>query len=828
MPERTLSQHILSWTLPFVLAVGALISVSTYLAARRIIVQQLEHGARQQAASAAAEVKAHWEQDRNTLLTVAQSPLFVDYAKDRSFGLDQEAEVYRQEIERMLLDLSERVGWYPRLRYVTADGAVAAWIQDGKALKGPRGTDAVALAASALPPGQARALPPETADWHKWPVIPWRVAVVDRRRGVPLGVLEAEESLSALTKATERFQIGESGRVSVSADGSRPLPDGGKVGASASVAGTPFIVTFTVDRGEFVRPLWLVGVATLALGFFSLLLLAVGLTGQLAVLLRPIQALADAALALASGKHSGEVPTEGPREVSQLARAFNAMTSSLRQRTEDLVKSEERYRGAVENHPHAVVSLDQNLRVTLWNRRAEALFGYQPTEAFGRSLSFVLADKDFERLTRQVETEGSVRNGEAAGVTRDGRRLDLTVSWTGQGSPQGAREWFVVLQDETEKKRLHAQLIQAEKLSAVGTLIAGVAHELNNPLAAVMGYAEMILHYPHADPEEKEDLRQLGASARRCKDIVQGLLSFVRQGKTVRQRISLNYLVHATIGLLEYRLVKAEGITLDIQLDGRTPHVAGDFSRLQQILVNLLTNAADAMRGQPGARVIRVRTRRLQDGSEVEIEDTGPGLAAEVRARLFEPFVTTKPVGVGTGLGLSISSKTAQEFGGSLRHEDAPGGGARFVVRFPACPAGLQEADSSLNLPPPRPGTRVLVVDDEPDLAQLIRRVLAEDGMDPVAAADLETARRALSSGAFDLVVSDIDLGPTKGFALFDELSAAEDRPAFLFVTGDVLNEALLHEAARRDAPVLTKPFLRTDLLRAVRRAAAAAREGRP
>ncbi|MEK7269358.1 MAG: ATP-binding protein, partial [Planctomycetota bacterium] len=488
------------------------------------------------------------------------------------------------------------------------------------------------------------------------------------------------------------------------------------------------------------------------------------------------------------------------------------------QLVESIVESEARYRTAVENSPHAVVGLDQNFRITLWNRRAEALFGYQPVEAFGRTLAVIFGEAAYQRLRRQAETEGAIRQAELTGSARDGRKLELNLSWTGQSAgPSNAREWFVVLQDETEKKRLQSQLIEAAKMTAVGSLIAGVAHELNNPLAAVTGFAELLKDIP-AKPEEKEDLRLLHESALRCRDIVLGLLLFVRQGKAARQKIALNYVVQATLALFEYRLIKTEGIKLEVELDAAGPQVAGEFQKLQQVLVNILGNACDALRGRLGPCVIRVRTRARENGSEVEIEDNGPGIPADERQRIFEPFYTTKPTGQGTGLGLSISTQIVAEFGGTLRCEEGRAGGARFVAWFPPCPANLPEPEPALHLPPPTPGRRVLLVDDEPELVELMRRLLAEDDLIVSAASNPQSALSQLARQKFDLVIADVDLGPMRGTQLFDAARSMADPPAFIFVTGDVLNRGLDAELAELDVPVLAKPFLRTDFLRLVRR----------
>ncbi|MBI4347207.1 MAG: PAS domain S-box protein [Elusimicrobia bacterium] len=491
---------------------------------------------------------------------------------------------------------------------------------------------------------------------------------------------------------------------------------------------------------------------------------------------------------------------------------------------EDLVRSESRYRTAVENSPDAVIGLDQHMRVTLWNRRAEALFGYQPSEAYGRTLEFLFAPEAYAALKRQVETQGAIRQAEARGVTRDGRSLELSVSWTGQNGPlAGLREWFVVIQDETHKKRLQGQLIQSEKLSAVGTLLAGVVHEINNPLQQDIGLSEL-LKDPTGNPQGQDDVRKLQVAAVHCRSMVRGLLAFVRKDSPELHRVSLNAVVEETIAVCEYRSVKSEGIQLEVELDPSRPQVAAEFHKLQQVLLNLIVNARDALQ-RFGPRVLRVRTRRIGERCETEVEDNGPGVARELRERLFQPFFTTKPRGKGTGLGLSISKEIIESFGGTLRYEDAPEGGARFVFSLPPCPAEITETDEAIGLPPPTPGKRVLAVDDEEGVLRVMRRILQEDGLVVDATIDGADALRRLATGSYDLVVTDVELGPVKGTELSRAALAAPSPPAVVLVTGDILNDELKGQLTRLGAVVLAKPFLRTEFLRTVRNAL---RDGTP
>lgn len=996
----SLSARLLVWILPIALAAMSAVSAASYLISRRVILQETQKGIEAVTWTAAAQVKAYFEQRHNDLVTIAQSPLFRDHYMNVGYGLEQEAEVYRREILRMLVDLERRARAYPRLSYLDASGREVCRVEGGRVVERPgpyQGRDFFD-SLKRLRSGQRITTAITKVSWQRAPVV-WYGTPFKDEAGRFHGALVFTVSLQPVYDSLGRIHLGVSGRSLLSGRRRGSLlkeyaADTETLTSEAPISGIPWSVVTVVNRGDFLENLTWVSTATFILLLLTAAALIFAITRQVRALLMPLQGLAAASRAYADGDLDVRVESAGPGEVAALAESFNAMADRLKARTEDLMQrvrelsalqrmndavvrqlgrdsigaacleaavhglgfergilfwvdeargeiigalgrgmeevgltdeeirgkridlggddilahivrgrepaivpdarkdprsdsrwvariegrsfgaapivsrgkviavlclsspslagpvpaaklpslalfagaaglalenarllgevteSEARYRTAVENSPHAVVGLDQNFRITLWNRRAEALFGYRPAEAFGRTPAVVFGAAVFEKLKRRVETEGAIDQAEAAGRTRDGRDLDLSVSWTGQNAGSaGAREWFVVMQDETEKKKLQAQLIQAEKMTAVGTLIAGVAHELNNPLGAVIGFAEILSSLPAA-PQEKEDLRYLYESALRCKDIVEGLLLFSRQGGVGRHRISLNHVVQTTLALFEYRLIKTEGIKLEVELAAASPQVAGEFQKLQQVLVNLIANVCDALKGMPGTGRIRVRTRSLAPrGCSVEVEDNGPGVPAELRSKVFEPFFTTKPAGQGTGLGLSISAQLVREFGGTLSLDAGLDGGARFTAVFPPCPADLPEPETVAALPPAAPGRRVLVIDDEPEMAQLMLRLLRDDGLRAEAVTDPGTAWGKLRDGDFDLVVSDINLGDFKGTEFFKAVQALARRPAFMFVTGNVVDREVGTDTGGLVVPVLTKPFLRTDFLRAVRRA---------
>jgi two-component system NtrC family sensor kinase len=246
-----------------------------------------------------------------------------------------------------------------------------------------------------------------------------------------------------------------------------------------------------------------------------------------------------------------------------------------------------------------------------------------------------------------------------------------------------------VMRDVTDERRLAEQLLQREKLAAMGQLVSGVAHELNNPLAGVLAFSELLLAEPAVDaaagPEARE-LRELAETihreARRAAGIVGKLLTFARQHPPQRSATDLNHVLLEALDLRRYHL-RAQQVDIELALDYELPPTSADGPQLRQVFLNLITNAEHALLRQPSGRRLTVRTRQADGRLFVEVSDSGPGLAPEERARIFEPFYTTKPAGQGTGLGLAVSQGIVRDHGGTLEVDSAPGRGATFVVTLP-------------------------------------------------------------------------------------------------------------------------------------------------
>ncbi len=249
--------------------------------------------------------------------------------------------------------------------------------------------------------------------------------------------------------------------------------------------------------------------------------------------------------------------------------------------------------------------------------------------------------------------------------------------------------WLEVYRDITGQRLIQSKLLQTEKMAALGQLVSGIAHELNNPLTSIQGYAQLLLSRRSAS-DRTGDARRISQEAERAGRIVKNLLLFSRETKPERRAVNLNEVIERTLALRAYEL-KLENIAVELMLDPGLPHTLADAAQLQQVILNLIVNAEQAIvqgRGEEsGHGRIRIRTRRLAgDRIGMEISDDGPGISPEIVSRIFDPFFTTKPAGVGTGLGLSIVYGIVQEHGGEVSVESQPGHGATLTVELPALP----------------------------------------------------------------------------------------------------------------------------------------------
>src|SRR2546426_1119082 len=387
---------------------------------------------------------------------------------------------------------------------------------------------------------------------------------------------------------------------------------------------------------------------------------------------------------------------------------------------------------------------------------------------------------------------------------------------------------LVLARDVTDQKRTEAQLQQAEKLTAMGQLVSGVAHEINNPAAIISGFAQTLL-LDDLKPEHRDMLQMVYDEATRIGRITSNLLAFARAGGKERTLVDLNDIVRRTFALRSYHL-STLNITVSLQLDRDDPKIWADASELQQVLLNLLINAEQALVTVEPPRTITVRTRAGEHEAVLEIADSGPGIPPEIRAKIFDPFFTTKAEGVGTGLGLSICYGIAHEHGGRIWLESEPGTGARFFVALPRDPRHDARAplEPAAPAPPPTAATgalTVLVIDDETALRNALLRFLGRRGIQGHGAADGTEALGLLGQRDFDVIISDVRMPGMSGGEFLERLR--RERPELtarvVFSTGDTFAPETATLIRESGVPTVTKPFDFAALERVVREVAAAA-----
>jgi len=463
----------------------------------------------------------------------------------------------------------------------------------------------------------------------------------------------------------------------------------------------------------------------------------------------------------------------------------------------------------------AVCIVDRHGTVHRANRTFAALVGTPVTALAGRPWQALLPPGWLDALSRLLEAPSRAAPCEL----RDGGRVFVaTAIDIGDDGADGSAA-VLVLDDHTERRRLQDQLIQSEKMSAVGQLISGVAHELNNPLASVLGFADFLIETGEAPPALAEPLRVIQQEAQRAASIVKNLLTFARKQDQERRPVALGEVLERTVALLRNQLIQLR-VEPVLEVAEDLPEVFGSPNQLQQVFVNLVNNGAQAIAatGRPGQ--VTIRARPWLDGVAVDVADTGPGVPGELAERIFEPFFTTKREGEGTGLGLSICQGLVKEHGGRLSLQPGRGVGATFTVELPAAPASADAGEAEA---PPAPArARVLVVDDETHILHYMRATLESWGHEVETAADgADGLRRALED-RHDLIFTDVRMPGVGGREIFETLRSRAPAIAarVVFATGDTVAGDTLAFLKGTGRPVLTKPFklaeLRTTLAAAL------------
>ena len=469
------------------------------------------------------------------------------------------------------------------------------------------------------------------------------------------------------------------------------------------------------------------------------------------------------------------------------------------------------------------------------NPHLRTMFGYEP-EALDAQIQPFDAARFVDPQARAAFIERLSAEGAVTDYLLRLRRVDLLPVWvevTAHADPptrDGTVRIDALVRNVSERKKLedqtrdlYHQLLQAEKLAALGQTISGVAHELNNPLATIISWAERLQQRAGLDEPIRRGLETIFSESERAARIVRNLLTFARKRQTTRAMVDVNQVVRETLALRAYEQ-RVTNISIIDALAAGLPQVFADGHQVQQVLLNLVINAEQAMLAANGRGTIVVRTWHdaNQESVVLEINDDGPGIPDELQPKIFDPFFTTKEVGKGTGLGLTVAYAIVQEHGGRIRLESPAGHGASFYVELPVTGGKLPPAPltrAKLATTAGAPGGSILVVEDEEQLARAVVDALRDEGYLVDHAADGEVALERISGRAFDAVICDLKMPRLDGKAFYRtlEADAPELAKRVIFVTGDVAGtdaEEFLMESGCR---WLAKPFRLGDLLRALR-----------
>lgn len=365
-------------------------------------------------------------------------------------------------------------------------------------------------------------------------------------------------------------------------------------------------------------------------------------------------------------------------------------------------------------------------------------------------------------------------------------------------------------------RRTQEQLLHSEKMAAVGQLISGVAHELNNPLTAILGYSQLLTSSGQMGPQGVEYSEKLYKQAQRTHRIVQNLLSFARQHKPERVPVQLNLILEETLGLRDYDL-RMNHIRVHLDLAQDLPYTSADPHQLQQVFLNMVNNAVDAMLEHSNEGDLWVRTGAREDKLFIEFTDSGPGV--KDASRVFDPFYTTKPVGKGTGLGLSICYGIVSEHGGTIQVRNVPPRGASFTIEVPYQPiSSAKPSETSPEVEEAREG-RILLIDHDDSLLEAVKAILHEREHQVETAKTAADAMALMEKRAFDLVIADLDLSGTAGINILHDWILAR-RPGLakrcVWMRGVAPLGRAPQEGPRNGSHVLQKPFKAAELLAAV------------
>ncbi len=490
-------------------------------------------------------------------------------------------------------------------------------------------------------------------------------------------------------------------------------------------------------------------------------------------------------------------------EKSAIVYASAQLVSALLERIDEAGMADRKLAESVVNGlQDGIVVVDSETRTVLSNAPASALIAALTGRSGGLEAS--IKGTPLEELVRQALTQPeSIQHWDFSLGEDNQRHISATAR-----TIDGGRSVVIVLRDVTEEHLMQERLLQSEKMASVGQLVSGVAHELNNPLTGVTGFAQLLLNR-NLDEQTRRDVETIYSEAERAAKIVENLLSFARRRKAQKGLVNLNTLLERVLELRSYDL-RVKNIDLDLDLDPHLPQTMTDPDQIQQVFFNIITNAEHAMLNAHGKGKLRIRTRAEKGFVLLSFADDGIGIPAENLRRVFDPFFTTKEGGQGTGLGLTISYGIIDDHGGRIRVESRPNRGATFVVELPIVEGPeLPAPEEEPELRSAEISRRILVVDDEENILALLRDVLTADGHRVDTASNGEEALSFLAKHGYDMLITDIKMPGMGGQALYQRVKQVDSELAknTVFITGDTVAAETRDFLQKVSNVCLAKPF---------------------
>lgn len=586
-----------------------------------------------------------------------------------------------------------------------------------------------------------------------------------------------------------------------------------------------------VREEAFSNARWVLwsGLASLAA---MLTVLALVLSRQVG---HPLRSLIQATARIGRGEPIDPTP-QSSGELGTLLNSFDRMAREIGERDRALRAEKERFRVLTEHGADFITLMDAQGEILYVSASVEKLLGHRAESLVGRSPLDLMHEDDREAMAQAFQACARVpysHTGELRYRIRNDKGEWRWIECGGTNLLEDPQVLAVLLNQhditeqvaaEEELTRQRELTLQRERFASMGSLLAGVAHELNNPLSVVVGRAIM-LEDEAKDPAIRMTAERIRTAAERCARIVRTFLAMARRTGQERAWTSVEAVIDAALEMVDYSL-KANGVTVIRHKAAAMPELYIDPDQLHQVFTNLFVNAYQAMAEVDRPRELVVRTRLDMAHSRVLIDviDSGSGIPESIRARIFDPYFTTKAAGTGTGIGLAVSLGIVESHGGAITVECAPAGGTHFTVMLPIGEHGHGEpvAASSDNVEVPTNAPRVLVVDDEIEIREMLADVLRGAGCSVDLAEDGEAAFDRIKQTQYDVIFTDLRMPRLDGAGLYRRIESSDPELArrVVFVSGDSLSGALPNFIHASGRPVLEKPFTPAQVLSALARVA--------